>query len=261
MTRLERLYENYEDALFSLLMEDVAEAEGRSALEENERLKSDPSAALSKGLRRKLMGAIRRGFAVQDLRRAGRVSVKVIGKVAILVLVLVLSFSIAFTASADIREATADWIQRGVVGVRYKSHIRFSIANYGAGDQDSSKKGMINKVVVKVGWLPDDLDLFESSRSDNYIIRDYRNWEQTKQFVIYIAEFSEGGFFNIDSEDCQLLFMDIQGKSALASVKKQYCTIFMPMDEIGGVVTYSSEGLSLETVKKIVDTLTITIKE
>ncbi|MBQ9392532.1 MAG: DUF4367 domain-containing protein [Oscillospiraceae bacterium] len=260
MTRLERLYENYEDALFSLLMEDVAEAEGRAALEENERLKNDPSAALSEGLQRKMMGAIRRGFAMRDLRTAGRISVKVIGKVAILVTAFVLSFSIAFAASAEVREAAAEWIIS-----TYDDHLEFVIKDDDALNNDevqgSSRRNVIGNVEVDIGWLPDDMKLFVSSRGENYIILDYRDREEIKQFIVYIKEAMEGGRFSIDSEDCQLSFMNIQGKSALVSTKKQSNTIFMPMDEIGAVAIYNSEGMSPETVKKITDTLTITIKE
>ena len=41
MTRREQLQEQYEDALFALLMDDLAAIEGQAALEENERLKSE----------------------------------------------------------------------------------------------------------------------------------------------------------------------------------------------------------------------------
>ena len=42
MTKREKLLEQYEDALFSLLMDEFAESEGKAALEENARLKADP---------------------------------------------------------------------------------------------------------------------------------------------------------------------------------------------------------------------------
>lgn len=40
MTRREKLQEQYEDALFALLMDDLAVEEGKKAYEENKRLKS-----------------------------------------------------------------------------------------------------------------------------------------------------------------------------------------------------------------------------
>lgn len=260
MTRLERLYENYEDALFSLLMEDVAEAEGRAALEENERLKNDPSAALSEGLQRKMMGAIRRGFAMRDLRTAGRISVKVIGKVAILVTAFVLSFSIAFAASAEIREAAAEWIIS-----TYDDHLKIVIEDNDAfsndEEQGSSRRDKIGNVEVDIGWLPSDLKLFDSSRGENYIILDYRDREETKQFSIWLSGADDGEIVNIDADNAQLSFMNIQGRAALVSATEEYSTIFMPMDERGGIGIINSEGLLLETVKKIMDTLTITVEE
>jgi len=46
MNRRDELRERYEDALFAFLMEDVIETEGKKMLEENERLKQDPLAAV-----------------------------------------------------------------------------------------------------------------------------------------------------------------------------------------------------------------------
>ena len=44
MTRRENLRDQYEDALFALLMDDLAWQEGERLLELNERLKNDPDA-------------------------------------------------------------------------------------------------------------------------------------------------------------------------------------------------------------------------
>ena len=59
MTRREKLQEQYEDALFALLMDDLAVEEGKKAYEENERLKADssfevPSKALCRDYRQML---------------------------------------------------------------------------------------------------------------------------------------------------------------------------------------------------------------
>ena len=53
MTNHERLTEQYEDALFALLMDSVAEEEGKQALELNERLKADPAAEVPESARRR----------------------------------------------------------------------------------------------------------------------------------------------------------------------------------------------------------------
>lgn len=49
----EQLQEEYEDTLFALMMDYVAQTEGKRLLEENERLKNDPSAQLPEDLDRR----------------------------------------------------------------------------------------------------------------------------------------------------------------------------------------------------------------
>ena len=48
MTHREELWENYEDALMALLMDMVAEEEGKQLLQELEQMKSDPRYAVPK---------------------------------------------------------------------------------------------------------------------------------------------------------------------------------------------------------------------
>ena len=48
MTRREMLMEQYEDALFALIMDEVAEVEGQKAIEENQRLKESGELVIPK---------------------------------------------------------------------------------------------------------------------------------------------------------------------------------------------------------------------
>ena len=47
MNEDERLYEQYEDAFFALLMNRVAEANGKELMQKNEELLADPNAAVA----------------------------------------------------------------------------------------------------------------------------------------------------------------------------------------------------------------------
>ena len=58
----EQLWEDYEDALFALLMDKVAEDEGARLYEENERLRRDPAAEVPPEFDRKSREAIIRAF-------------------------------------------------------------------------------------------------------------------------------------------------------------------------------------------------------
>ena len=71
MTNHERLTEQYEDALFALLMDSVAEEEGKQALELNERLKADPAAEVPESARRRCEATIRREFNRKRAKKLG----------------------------------------------------------------------------------------------------------------------------------------------------------------------------------------------
>ena len=66
MTRHEELQDNYEDALFALLMDEFAEREGERLLEENERLKSDPDIVISDELDRQCIKKINRSMRLTE---------------------------------------------------------------------------------------------------------------------------------------------------------------------------------------------------
>ncbi len=106
MNRREQLQDQYEDALFALLMEDVIEAEGKRLLEENERLKQDPEAAVPDDVNKRCLKTIKRGFAKERRRTAGRVTYRVLNKAAMAAVVGALLFATAFAASPELRVRT-----------------------------------------------------------------------------------------------------------------------------------------------------------
>lgn len=110
MTRRERLQENYEDAMFALLMDYVAESEGKKALEENCALQKDPDAEVPQEVRRACLKEINRTFRKKNARSAGRVTMKVVNKVALVALLGTLIFSTAFAASPEFRAGTLNML-------------------------------------------------------------------------------------------------------------------------------------------------------
>lgn len=73
MTRREMLVERYEDALFALLMNEVAEAEGRKALEENQRLCDSGEMVIPEEVHRRCLRTIARK---QPRRMCGDLAVR-----------------------------------------------------------------------------------------------------------------------------------------------------------------------------------------
>lgn len=110
MDRYDQLYEKYEDALFALLLDQVAQDEGARLFEENERLRRDPNAGVPESLDRKSRETIRRAFASQKLSHH---SVGwYLNKLAIAVLAALLLFVSAYATLPDLRVRTLDLLIR-----------------------------------------------------------------------------------------------------------------------------------------------------
>ena len=81
MTRRERLIENYEDALFSLLMDEVAESEGKKAMEGNQRLRDNGEIEVPVSVRQRWRRVIAKRAVENDLRQFGHGVTRILTKV------------------------------------------------------------------------------------------------------------------------------------------------------------------------------------
>lgn len=103
MTRQELLEEQYEDALFALLMDKFSAAQGKAAWEENERLKRDPAAAVPLPVQQRCLKRISKSFSRRSLHTAGRGFSRVVHKIAIAALISILLLTTALAMSPTFR--------------------------------------------------------------------------------------------------------------------------------------------------------------
>ena len=75
MNRREKLLEQYEDAYFALLMDEVAEQEGTRLEKLNKELQNDPKAAVPDEVDRKCIKAIDRHFIRQRRGKFGEIEI------------------------------------------------------------------------------------------------------------------------------------------------------------------------------------------
>ena len=140
MTRREFLQERYEDALFALLMEDLAVTEGEKALEECKRLHNDEEAAVSDKAVRRGLKTIRRSFSRQSAGKVVRKTAKFISGVAVVALVGMTTFTTAFALSETFRINTLNFMVE-----RFDDHTVFHV--------DTTMNTMPETVTA--GWLPE----------------------------------------------------------------------------------------------------------
>lgn len=205
MTRKERLSEQYEDALFALIMEEAAEAEGQKALEENRQLRDSGELAIPDGLRQRCHRAIAKGFAGQELRRVGRGVSRVVTKVALVALVGMLLLTTVFAASEDFRVKTLNLALE-----IFEDHTEITLT-----PDESIIASSVDSVVPQLtaGWLPDGFALVEEGENSAMAWKDFQNEEAGTQISITVFNLRTGRM-SVDTEDAEMLPVQINGADA-----------------------------------------------
>lgn len=110
MNEQEKLYEQYEDAFFALLMHAVAEAEGEKLLRINNELISTPTAAIPEVISKRCQNVIKMSYRKKSQKQALKHIVHTLNRVALVVLVPIILFIGVFAASATVRINTLNFL-------------------------------------------------------------------------------------------------------------------------------------------------------
>ena len=193
MTRQELLVEQYEDALFALIMDKVAEVEGQKAIEENQRLKASGEVVIPEELNRRCKQTIRRKTAGKHLKRYGKGFGKVLNKVAIVALMALLLFTTAFATSESFRVKTLNFVMEVFDD---RTEIKFVPKDTAA------------------GWLPEGFKLTRTDALKANRVYEYANSDNTAYIAVNIMEMTSVSMA-LDTEDAKTLSLQVQGEDAI----------------------------------------------
>lgn len=251
MTRREQLQEQYEDALFALLMDDLAATEGQAALEENERLKNDPEYAVPTDVRQRCLKTISRCCTKKTLRRTGRVLCRGFGRVAVMGMICMLLFTTAFAASPTFRAYTLNLVMEVFED---STAISFSNSN----TENSSFSEDFN---VDVNWVPEGYTLVDQSEDPFLSSLRYRS-ETGDEILINVFK-GENGVLYVDTEDAQVEHLTIQGCDGLLVLKAGDAQLVWGNEDGPYKVAIILEGIETEedvqNLLKIAENLTFGI--
>ena len=203
MTRREMLMEQYEDALFALIMDEVAEVEGQKAIEENQRLKESGELVIPKEVSQRCQRVIARKTAEKDLKRFGKGFGRVVTKVAVVALMGMLLFTTAFAASEDFRVKTLNFVMEVFDD---RTEIKFV-------PEDKSSNASSAVPQITAGWLPEGFELMEQGEDTFGGWYEYANTEDGV-ISVEIMDMRNVGM-GIDTEDAAGQSVEIQGHRAL----------------------------------------------
>lgn len=114
MNQHEQLVENYEDALFKLLMEAVIEHEGKQIQEEIDRLNSDPSFSVPPELDRRCLRTINKTTRRKRALHTGKKVYRVFSKFSVAAVIALALFTSAYAAFPGCQGIYAQPADRGV---------------------------------------------------------------------------------------------------------------------------------------------------
>jgi len=240
------LLENYEDALFSLLMESVVLQEGERLEELNRKLLSDPAAAVPESLDRRCRKAIRRQAMMRKRRTAFRGTGKVLRAAAVAAAVMATLFTTAFAVSEDFRTAALE-LARTVTG----SYTQLDIRR--AGESGGETAGEYFKR-VEVGWIPEGFSYcggeydawaeFENSRGQSLRVEVYPENELPGEYDVELQSYHYEGTFNL------------KGQMGRWFTKDGEVVMDVPDHSDGFYfVVRTSGGLPVDTAKKVAENL------
>lgn len=242
MTKQEMLYEQYNDALFRLLMHSVAQHQGQQYQEENQALKvqeGGPSETAKRRCLRTISRQVRRGHA----RAAARTASRVLSKAAVVMLLVISCLTAAFAVSPVFRSDA----------------LRWAVATFGdhAEYRFNQTEGGVQYQGIEVGWLPEGYELVENQNTNGTISRRYiRPSGSVEQRVdIRVMNFDGEGVFKVDTEANQLYQTIVHDTLATVIQRDESMQIIWMYPESNCIVMLCGDNISTETALRIAQSI------
>ena len=242
MTQKEQLWEQYEDAVFAILMDAVAEQEGKRGLQLMEELEQDPSAQVPEEVQRKAEKTIRKAFAAKNRESMKHFTFKVAQRIAIAVFAAAVLTAGTFAAFPEVRANLYNLIIR-----EYEDHTEFNYAEQFSDEYSSAD------FTIEPGWLPDGFTLSDEGQVDALIYKTYQN--KNKADVSITKRIMSGGPLLVDSENAIKTKITIQKHEATLIEKEAWRCLVIPMPKDDKIVYFESNGVSSADVIKIAENL------
>ncbi|MDO4174058.1 MAG: DUF4367 domain-containing protein [Eubacteriales bacterium] len=207
-SRHNHLQEQYEDALFALMMDDYLREIGQQALEENERLKQSQEFEISEAMDRKIRKQIGRLYYANKVKRGGKSIAKIAKRVGIVVCAAVMLTMTAFAVFPEFKINVMNlWLE---ITDEYADFHFFS-------EDDSTKETVVSHDFV-VTWVPEGFAL-ESTTTLEFST-EYKYTSLDDRYIYIMKYVGDAMTLSIDTEDAEVENMQIHGMDALLTKKE-----------------------------------------
>lgn len=207
-----------EEALFVLLMDQVARQQDRQARQLGQALEEDPEAALSPALQQRCMQTLRRGFRRRDRQAAGRTTRRVLSRVAVAVLAKV-----------------------------FPTHTELRLNPDAAPANGQTYEPVVN-------WLPVGLTL-EEQRSDRGFSNYHYTDSDGCWLDVELLLFSSGGVMSLDTENADVRETVISGYPAITIHKEGVSVAACTLEDLNAILLVTGQGFSVDDVVRVAESV------
>lgn len=213
MTNRETRKEQYEDALFALLMDEMAQEDGEELLRLNEQLKQDPGAAVPEAVQRRCKRVIGTAFSRRQFRATGRRTARWLGRLLLAAILGVLLFTVAFALSENVRVATLN-----VLIEVMNDHTKITFENTYSESTETPTEinpGLEYHYNIALEWIPEGFELDSGNYEENGT-GDYVSYLSPQDGLIEVGvtPYSTGLTKSVNTEGCTKQEVTVQGHSA-----------------------------------------------
>ncbi len=243
MNEDERLYEQYEDAFFALLMNRVAEANGKKLMQKNEELLTDPDAAVPNRLSKRCLHTIEKSYRNVQIQKAAKKTLRTLNRVALWILIPLFMFVGVFAASETVRVKTLNFLI-----TNFEFGTEFRIEN-----SASTTPQQQSMTPIVDDCIPSDYDLISQSStslSENYM---YANDSASEVSIVIYSLENFGGAITIDTEDAEVWYNTIHNQSVMFVQKSDTYQAVWTDIEAQKMYVLSSSNTALDVVYGIVE--------
>ena len=244
MTQKEQLWENYEDAVFAILMDAVAEQEGEKGLQLMEELEHDPSAQVPEEVQRRAEKTIRKAFAAKNREPVKRFTLKAMQRIAIAVFVAVLLAAGTFAAFPEVRANLYNLIIR-----EYEDHTEFDYTQQFSDEYSSAD------FTIEPGWLPDGFILADEGQTYTSLYCVYEDKTNSDIDISITKSTLSGGSLAVDTEDAKVMTIMIQNHKTTFIEKENRNCVVIPIPKEDKIVYMNSNGVASDVLKKVAENL------
>lgn len=247
MTRHEQLVENYENALFELLMEGIIEHEGEKVEKECEQLKNNPEFSVPPEMDRRCLKAIDRACRKKRYRQLGRKTYKALSTAAVVVLTVLVLFTSAYAAFPSVRAGVLNLLME----------VSDAATTLRLGDtrsDDLDSEGEISLGNYTYGGIPYGF-MLESSGETSRAWRHYYT-DGDDSYIDITANKGQNAELDVNTEDAEYVKeIEINTFDGLLIGRGSETIMTMADDEFNAFITITSNCLDETGLFEIAETI------